>query len=83
MKVQISLDDRLMERIDSYAEKNYMSRSGMISLACTQYLNQYEAVNAIVSMSVCMQKIADKGIVDDETRKELEDFERICKMLKM
>lgn len=83
MKVQVSLDDRLMERIDYYAKENYMSRSGMISIACTQYLNQYEAVNAVINMSVCMKKIADRGMVDEETMKELEDIERLCKMLKM
>ena len=36
MKVNISLDDELMKRLDDYADRNYMSRSGLISLACTQ-----------------------------------------------
>jgi len=33
MKVTISLDDDLMHRVDSYADENYMSLSGLISLA--------------------------------------------------
>lgn len=82
MKVQISLDDKLMERIDGYAEQNYMSRSGLISFACTQFLNQADVVRAIVDMGVCMNKIAEKGMVDEETMKELEDLERICRMFK-
>ena len=40
MKVQVSLDEKLVERIDSYAAENYMSRSGFISFATSQYLNQ-------------------------------------------
>lgn len=40
MKVQVSLDEKLVERIDNYAFANYMSRSGLISFATTQYLNQ-------------------------------------------
>ena len=36
MKVQISLDDKLVERADVFADANYMSRSGLISLALTQ-----------------------------------------------
>lgn len=81
MKVQLSLDDKLMERVDAYADNNYMSRSGLISFATTQFLNQADVISAINEMSLAMRKIADKGMVDDETRDQLEDFERICKML--
>ena len=42
MKVQVSLDERLVERIDSFADANYMSRSGFISFATCQYLNQFD-----------------------------------------
>lgn len=35
MKVQISLNENLVEKIDNYAELNFMSRSGMISFACS------------------------------------------------
>lgn len=80
MKVQISLDDKLMERVDNYADNNYMSRSGLISLACVQYLNQADIVMAIKDMSLAMRKIADTGEIDENTRRELEDFERLCKM---
>lgn len=81
MKVQISLDDKLMERVDAYADNNYMSRSGLISLACTQFLNQSDAVLAIKDMSIAMRKIADTGTIDADTLRELEDFERVCKMM--
>lgn len=81
MKINISIDDELLKRIDSYADDNYMSRSGLFSLAVVQYLNQQEAFKAIRDMSLCMRKIADTGKVDHETVEQLEDFERICKMI--
>lgn len=81
MKVQITLDDALMERVDAYADENYMSRSGLLSLAVTQYLNAAEVTKAIKEMAVCMRKIADNGTVDHEIMKQLEDFERLAKML--
>lgn len=81
MKVQITLDDALMDRVDAYADENYMSRSGLLSLAVTQYLNAAEVTKAIKEMAVCMRKIADNGTVDHETMKQLEDFERLAKML--
>ena len=80
-KVQISIDDELLERVDNYAENNYMSRSGLITLACSHYLNQFEIIMAIKDLSLAMQKIAKDKVIDDDTIEQLEDFERISRML--
>lgn len=82
MKVNITLDDELMQRLDNFADKNYMSRSGLVSLAVTQYLNANEMILAVKDMALCMRKIADTGVVDHETMEQLEDFERLAKMLR-
>lgn len=81
MKVGITLDNNLLARIDMFADENYMSRSGFISLACTQYLNSLELTKAISDIAIAMRKIADTGKVDHETMEQLEDFERLSKML--
>lgn len=81
MKVQISLDDELMSRLDTCADENYMTRSGLISLACVQYLNQQEAFRLVKQMSVTLQKIAETGSVDADTRRELDDYERLCRLI--
>lgn len=81
MKVTISLDDELMKRIDDYTDKNYMSRSGFISLSCTQYLNNTQAVEAVKTLALAMSKIADSNKLDEETKTELEDFTRLANML--
>lgn len=80
MKVQISVDDELMTRVDNYADENYMSRSGLITLALCQYLNQQEAVKAVCDMAVSMRKIAETGHVTPDTLRDLEDMERLVKM---
>lgn len=81
MKLQISLDENLVSRIDSYSSANYMSRSGLISLACTQFLNANEVVSAVKELSLAMRKIADCGSIDDDTRRKLEDFERFSQFM--
>lgn len=81
MKINISLDDELVKRIEQYADANYMSRSGFISLACTQYLASADIVTAIKNISLAMSKIADTGEVDEETQKQLEDYERLANLL--
>ena len=80
-KVQITLDDKLLERVDSYADENYMSRSGLISLAATQYLNSQDTFRAVKDISLAMRKIADTGSIDSDTMKQLEDFERLAHFL--
>ena len=47
MKLQISLNDDLLARVDKYADDNYLSRSGLISQALVQYLNQNEYIMAV------------------------------------
>lgn len=80
-KVQISIDDKLLERIDKYADNNYTSRSGLISLGMAEYLNSREVIGLVKDMSLAVRKIADNSVVDDKTMEQLEDFERTCKML--
>lgn len=81
MKINISLDDDLVQRIDSFADSNYMSRSGFISFACTQYLNSAEVIVMVKDMSLAMRKIADSGKIDSETMEQLKDFERLSMLL--
>lgn len=81
MKVNISFDDELIARIDNYSDRNYMTRSGFISFACTQLLAAEEVKYAIKDLSIAMRKIADTGKIDDESKQQLEDFERIVKVI--
>lgn len=80
-KVQISIDDNLLARIDKCADDNYTSRSGFISLGMAEYLNTKEVIGLVKDMAFAVRKIADNNVVDDDTLKQLEDFERICKIL--
>lgn len=80
-KVMVSIDDELLNRIDNFADSNYMSRSGFLTLASCQYLNANEVMLLVKDMSLAMRKIADTGSVDHETMEQLEEFERISKIL--
>lgn len=71
MKINISIDDALIQRVDAYADANYMSRSGFISLACAQYLNQNEALISLAEMANSFRKMAETGSITDEDRKNL------------
>lgn len=80
-KVQISIDDKLLDRIDCYADENYITRSGLISMGMSEYLNSRETMRLIKNLNVAVQRIADQGAVDEDTMRQLEDFERLCKII--
>lgn len=82
MKLNISLDDDLLRRIDEQADNTYMTRSGLISQACVQYLGQLEMMNLLKDMGACMRKIAESGNIDDESMQLLHDFESMCRVIK-
>lgn len=79
-KVQISMDNELLAKIDKFASSNYMSRSGFISLATSQYLQSAETFKAIKDLSACMRRIADNGNIDEQSKKELEEFETFARL---
>lgn len=81
MKVNITVDDALMERIDNYAKKNYLSRSGLMALACNEYINTREIMMLVKDMSLAMRKIADTGNIDAKTFEQLKEFERLAKFI--
>lgn len=81
MKLQVSLDDELVSRIDNCAEKNYMSRSGFISQACVQFLNQTELVSSINRISLACQKVADSNELDEDSKQQFREFELLAKIM--
>jgi len=80
-KLQVSIDDELLKKIDKYSETMYMSRSGFISYAAAQVINSNAVMVAITDISLAMKKIADTGVISDDERQQLEDFERVIKMI--
>lgn len=81
VKLSISIDDELLKRADEAADRNFMTRSGIIQVALNQYLLQDDVTRAIKSMAVSMRKIADTGTVDKETLEDLQELEAFAKIV--
>lgn len=80
-KVQISMDSELLNEVDDYCDRNYINRSLMISQACLQIINQQKLVDSIASLSQSIELCAKAGQLDDDTRREMERFETLSRML--
>lgn len=80
-KVQISIDDELLSKLDDFANRNFFTRSGAISMAVSSMIMSDDIKRAIVSMSVSMRRIADAGSIDEKAKEDLIAFENLAKLL--
>ena len=72
MRVQISMPDDLMAKVDETAKHNFTSRSGLIALACRQYCLQSELTSATVEVARCLRVIAERNELDQETKDKID-----------
>lgn len=80
-KIQISINKELLKKVDDYAESLFISRSGLISQALTQLLQADSMINAIVTTSIALTRIADTGQISDDDMRKLKDFEKFVQMV--
>lgn len=80
-KIQHSINDDLLERVQEQADAMYMTRAAYINNAIVNMINQTELVNGIKGITYAMRKIADNNAIDEESMEKLRDFERIAKLI--
>ena len=76
-RVTISFPVDLLEKIDAYADENGATRSGIVSLACKQYLIAVDNVPAISQILKSFADLTNKaGIMsNDELANQLSFLE--------
>ena len=80
-RVQISIDDSLLARLDEYADRNFTTRSGAISLACNQLIMTDDVRRSIRTISIAMKRIAESNVIDDQSKEDLKSFELLAQMI--
>lgn len=56
-KLNVTIREDLVERMDEYADENGMTRSGLIAVAVTQYLNAVEAMPSVTKLLNAMASV--------------------------
>jgi metal-responsive CopG/Arc/MetJ family transcriptional regulator len=79
-KFQVSMDDELETRLEEYADRHFMTRSGVVTLACNQLLLTEDVQRSIKTIALAMRRIADSNKIDDKSKEELREFELLAKM---
>lgn len=71
-KLSVTLREDLIERMDDYADDNAMTRSGLIAVAVTQYLNAMEAMPSMNKLLSSMAAVVDGTFSGQLTPEEAE-----------
>lgn len=86
VKINITMRDDLLERADRFAKNNAVTRSGLISLALSQYLDAVEkkpAVSDAIGHMGDLIKLALSGKTDtQEYSEKLAELEKAAETIK-
>lgn len=80
-KFQVSMEDELLARLEEYADRNYTTRSGAISLACNQLIMADDVRRSLRAMAFAMKRIAESNEIDEQSKQDLQTFETLAKMI--
>jgi metal-responsive CopG/Arc/MetJ family transcriptional regulator len=80
-KINISINDELAKRIDDYCERNYTNRSALFAQSANQFLLAQSIPQALGEMAVAFKRIADNNEIDEESKKTLNEFMYLAKLL--
>ena len=73
-KVNVTMDEDLLKRVDDYADEHYTTRSGVVSLAVDQLVSTDELKSCIKRVTVAMESMAKGKELTAEERGDLETF---------
>lgn len=79
-KVQISIDDDLLVKVDDYCKKNCITRSGFISMMCSQWLQKEELTKTLNLLQGAMLKVTEGKDLPPEQQQEIDDYMRLVSM---
>ena len=73
-KLNVTVREDLVARMDAYARGHAMSRSGLISIAVSQYLDAMEALPVVTRLSNILAAVGEGAIKRTLTKDEAEEM---------
>lgn len=80
VKIQITVEDELLNRVDEYADEHYTSRSGAFALAADQLVSTDEMKKAIKRVTNAMESMAKGKELTEEQQADLETFRVLSRL---
>lgn len=82
MKIQISVSDELLARVDDFAKRTYMSRSAVFQQGALSYVSANETLAMLPVIQNILDNIDLSGEVSEEDLKTVEDYQNAVKLIR-
>lgn len=76
-KVNISIPDELLVQLEEYAEKNFLSRSGAITMMVNQYLTAQAMTEQMRTLAGAIRKASEQAPLTADEDERLKAIEMI------
>lgn len=80
-KVSITMPDELLAALDEYADRNFTTRSGAITLMVNNYLTSRQMADSIRQISTALEQAAAGKELTEEQQMQLEGFTALARLL--
>lgn len=80
-KIQITMDENLLNDLDDYCDKNYMNRSWAISQCVVEKINAQKMLDCFVKLTTLMKQCVENGEIDEKTKNELEYLQTMLSLV--
>ena len=77
IKINITIDENLLNDVDDYCDRNYLNRSALFSQSVLKTINEQKVIDSIKDVSSAVKTAVIKGAIDEDTQKKLEAFEAL------
>ena len=80
-KITITMPDELLENLDNYADSNFTTRSGAITMMVNGYLSSRQLTSSMKQMISSLETIAAGNQLTEEEQQQLDAFVALGKLL--
>lgn len=82
MKIQISVSDELLARVDDFAKRTYMTRSAVFQQGALSYVSANETLAMLPVIQNILDNIDLSGEISEEDLKTVEDYQNAVKLIR-
>lgn len=80
-KVTITMPDELLANLDEYADRNFTTRSGAITMMVNGYLTSRQLTSQLQQIANSLETVAAGQQLTEEEQQQLLGFSALSKML--
>ena len=81
-KINVTIDEELLDEVDKYSKNYHMSRSGFLSLSVGKYIEAIKFQTILPEYVDLLKDLSSGSDLDDDTMEKIDDMERTVRALR-